>query len=119
MNSSNTASGYSNAVQSPEILTRARKSYVKALRLTNQALQNPADAKKDNTLFAVITLGMFETVTGCCEYSFLTWVKHIDGASILIKLRGLEQLNSEQGQHMLVQVIKDAICSKRNIPYVV
>lgn len=92
-------------------MTQARKTYVKALQLTNQALRDPVAVKNNSTLFAVMILGMFETVSGSCQDSLLTWTKHMDGAVALVKLRGLEQFATTAGQLMFFQVLSDSIAS--------
>lgn len=38
----------------------ARQEYGTALKLVNQALADPAEAKTDNTLFAVVLLALYE-----------------------------------------------------------
>jgi hypothetical protein len=41
-------------------LLHARRTYVKALSLTNAALRNPIEAKTDTTLMSVMLLGLYE-----------------------------------------------------------
>ncbi|KAE8452695.1 hypothetical protein EG329_013954 [Mollisiaceae sp. DMI_Dod_QoI] len=95
---------FSNAVHAPELMVRARKDYVNALQLTNAALQSPTEAKKDSTLFAVMVLGIFETLTGNNERSLAAWTEHINGAAALVKLRGRDQFNTPAGKRMFLQV---------------
>lgn len=38
----------------------SRRHYVEAIRSTNTALRNPEQAKQDNTLIAVLLLGLYE-----------------------------------------------------------
>lgn len=101
----------SNAVRAPELMVRARKDYVHALQLTNVALRSPVEAKKDSTLFAVMILGIFETVTGNNERSLAAWTEHINGAAALVKLRGPDQLNTDVGRRMFIQVTSSLMLS--------
>lgn len=107
----------SNAVHAPELMVRARKGYVHALQLTNTALRSPVDAKKDSTLFSVMILGIYETVTGSNERSLAAWTEHINGAATLVKLRGMEQLQTVVGQRMFLQVTSSLMisCVQRTI----
>jgi len=50
----------SNIRLSPRMLLKARQEYTTALSETNQALQDPILSKRDDTLAAVVLLGMFE-----------------------------------------------------------
>jgi len=97
--------GYSYAVRSPSLLMESRKSYAKALRLTNEALKSPVDCKKDSTASAIVILGIYEMVTGCNYRSLEAWAEHIRGAAALLKLRGYEQLKTTSGCRILGQVI--------------
>jgi hypothetical protein len=101
----------SNAVHAPELMVRARKDYVHALQLTNLALRSPVEAKKDTTLFAVMILGIFETITGNNDRSLAAWTEHINGAAALVKLRGTDQLQTVVGQRMFLQVTANLMLS--------
>lgn len=101
----------SNAVHAPELMVRARKGYVHALQLTNKALRSPVEAKKDSTLFSVMILGIFETVTGNNDRSLAAWTEHINGAATLVKLRGHDQLKTTVGQRMFLQVTSSLMLS--------
>jgi hypothetical protein len=100
---------FSNHIHSNELMARAKKGYVTALRLTNAALRSLTDVKKDSTLFAILILGVFETVTGANTQSVLAWTSHIQGATALVESRGIDQFNSEAGQRMFYQVISSLI----------
>ena len=108
---------FSNHIHSAELTARARKGYVTALRLTNAALRSPTDAKKDSTLFAIMILGIYETVAGTNAQSVLAWTSHVNGAAALIEYRGVEQFNSEAGQRLFYQVISNLMisCIQRTI----
>ena len=99
-------------------MIRARKDYVAAIQLTNAALKSAIDVKKDSTLFAVMILSIFETVTGNNERSLAAWTEHINGAAALVKLRGQEQFNTHAGKRMFLQVTSNLMlsCIQRTIP---
>lgn len=50
----------SNIRLSPRMMLQARKEYTTALSQTNYALRDPVLSKRDDTLAAVVLLGMFE-----------------------------------------------------------
>jgi hypothetical protein len=102
---------FSNHIHSPALTARARKGYVTALNLTNAALRSPTDAKKDSTLFAVMILGIYETVAGTNAQSVLAWTSHVNGAAALVDYRGIEQFNSEAGQRLFYQVVSNLMIS--------
>jgi hypothetical protein len=108
----------SNSLHTPELLIRSRKDYVTALRLTNAALRSPTDVKKDSTLFSVMILSIYEMITGTNERSLTAWTEHVNGATALVKLRGLEQFETDAGQRMFLQVLSYLMlsCIQRTIP---
>ncbi|KAL3470775.1 hypothetical protein BJX99DRAFT_238891 [Aspergillus californicus] len=94
----------SNMRMAPQLMLAARREYTTALSRTNAALMDPVLSKADDTLAAVVLLGMFE-VTTCTDGSFFDrWMKHTDGAAKLIEMRGLEQLERPEGLHLFTQV---------------
>ena len=52
--------GLSNTKHAPQVMVTARQIYARALRLTNAALRDPIESKTDQTLSAVMLLGLFE-----------------------------------------------------------
>lgn len=110
--------GCSHVTHSPQLMKGARQQYTKALRLTNEALVSPTDAKKDSTLLAIMILGIFETVTGYNQKSFIAWSQHIKGAAALVSVRGVEQLRTPAGRRMFIQVCTNLLicCIQRRLP---
>jgi hypothetical protein len=102
---------FSNSMHAPELMVRARRDYVTALQLTNLALRSPTEVKKDSTLFSVMILSIFETVTGSSERSLSAWTEHINGAAALVKLRGREQFRTPAGMRMFLQVTSNLMLS--------
>lgn len=102
---------FSHSVHAPELMVRASRDYVLALRLTNIALRSPTEAKKDSTLFAVMVLSVFETIAGTSNPSLVAWIEHINGAAALIKLRGREQFKTAAGRRLFQQVTSNLMVS--------
>ena len=71
----------------------ARCRYSRALRMTNKALADPDQAKSDDVFMAVILLGLFET-TPDDSHSLNSWTAHLDGARMLLRLRGRQGLHA-------------------------
>ncbi|KAL2060909.1 hypothetical protein VTL71DRAFT_8961 [Oculimacula yallundae] len=108
----------SNASRAPELAAESRRGYVKALRLTNEALRSPTAVKKDSTLFSVMVLSLYEMISGNNERSLDSWAEHIKGAAALVKIRGQEQFKNLTGQRMFLQVTSNLIlsCIQRTLP---
>lgn len=107
----------SSSFHSTELLNRSRKDYARALRLTNEALRSPTEVKQDSTLFSVMILSIYETITGCDSRSLTAWAKHVNGAAALVKLRGREQFETTAGQGMFLEVLSYLMlsCIQRTI----
>ncbi|CZS97219.1 related to negative acting factor [Rhynchosporium agropyri] len=107
-----------NASLAPEMMAKARWDYVKALRLTNEALRSPTSVKKDSTLFSVMVLSIYEMISGTNEVSLDSWAEHVKGAAALVRLRGPEQFKHPVGQRMFLQVTSNLLlnCIQRTIP---
>jgi hypothetical protein len=108
---------FANSIHAPELMNRARREYVTALRLTNAALKSPTEVQKDSTLFAVMILSIYETVSGTNERSLGAWTEHVNGAAALVKLRGMDQFKTLAGQRMFLQVTSNLMvsCVQRTI----
>ncbi|KAL8791176.1 MAG: hypothetical protein Q9195_006015 [Heterodermia aff. obscurata] len=96
--------GVSNVTKAPGLLEEAGKRYVTAVRHLNAALQSPVDVKKDTTLMAVMILGIFETLVGRSENSFVAWAAHLNGAAALMKIRGPEQMKTATARRLYGQI---------------
>ncbi|RAH53814.1 hypothetical protein BO85DRAFT_429058 [Aspergillus piperis CBS 112811] len=94
----------------PELKRAAGEQYGKALIATNNALRDPISAKSDSTLGAVILLGMYELNT--FPSPMRGWSQHVRGATKLVELRGMDQLNSATGIELFRLVrLQNAISS--------
>ncbi|KAF2175423.1 hypothetical protein K469DRAFT_610743 [Zopfia rhizophila CBS 207.26] len=96
--------GLGNATKCPQIMKKAREEYVSALSMTNKALQSAQTAKKDSTLISVLMLGMYENFTYQTKRSLMSWTKHINGATALLKLRGTDQFYDSIGVRIFQQL---------------
>jgi hypothetical protein len=108
---------YAHTAKAPSLMDNARRQYVKAVQLTNEALKSPKDVKEDSTLVAIMILGIFEAVTGSKSASLKNWEDHVNGAAAVIKLRGREQLHSIASRRMLVQATSSlsSTCIQRGV----
>ena len=70
----------------------ARESYLHALPLLNGALKSPESARSDSSLLAVLLLDLFEKITNRNPRSTDSWMSHVNGALVLVKLRDRKQL---------------------------
>ncbi|RFU24945.1 hypothetical protein B7463_g11392, partial [Scytalidium lignicola] len=102
---------FANSAQAPHLLQEARRDYIRALQLTNKALESPSSAKTDSTLFAVLILSIFETLAGSSQDSLNAWTKHIEGAAILIGLRGPSQFATAAGRRLFFHTISNLFIS--------
>lgn len=93
-----------NSTQQPELVNHARAKYLEAIHNVNTALASSSESIKDSTLMSVISLGMFEQVSG-----FETWVRHVEGAAALLVARGKSQFSSPVTIRMFSQVRADLV----------
>jgi hypothetical protein len=91
-------------VGEPEVMDRARRSYVQALLETNSSLADPVTATSDATLISVLLLSFFEAVVWTGLRTPESWTTHTRGALALTKLRGRQQFESSVGRQLFVQV---------------
>ncbi|KAI8965534.1 hypothetical protein F5Y11DRAFT_294155 [Daldinia sp. FL1419] len=82
---------------------RALHEYTKALNGTNAALRDPETQLADNTLAAVLLLGLFESITAK-QIGMLNWGSHTEGAIQIVKARGKKQLKTKAGLGLFIAV---------------
>jgi len=87
-----------------ETMRAARNQYSRALVATNSALQSPRESIQDETLASILLLSLFETIAHENQKSHDGWIAHIKGAVALLKLRGLQQLQTSLGRELFKQV---------------
>ena len=110
--------GVANLTRSTDIMDGARKSYGTALRLTNAALRNPREATKDETMLAILILGLFEMMTDPSAKSMKAWHEHVNGAAALAKMRGQTQFRSKAGIRMFMMLCQVVMitCVQKEMP---
>ncbi|KAL9124221.1 MAG: hypothetical protein Q9217_006428 [Psora testacea] len=86
---------------------RARTTFGQALKKTSAAIRDPIESFKDETLMAVLLLGLFERITASSSaskpYTNMTST-HNAGAAALVKHRGRENCTSPVAIGMLFAV---------------
>ncbi|PYH96733.1 C6 finger domain protein [Aspergillus ellipticus CBS 707.79] len=97
--------------QSTPLRVAAEKEYGNALQLITSAVANEQQAKDNATLAAVLTMAIFEVVCNRAPRSIDNWTNHINGAAALLELRGVEQLQNEQGLKLFIQMRYQIIIS--------
>ena len=83
---------------------------MKALSLTNKALQSKESATKDTMLLTVLLLDLFEWLANNGRNSTAeTESRHIDGALALVKVRGREQFKDPVSRRMFLQLSRNVL----------
>jgi hypothetical protein len=95
--------GVANLYKDPVLKREATRWYLDAIRLANAAISSSEEVRDDTTLFAVNLLTMFEATFN--EDTFQGWSNHVDGASLLVKLRGKDQISTPAGRRMYLHTI--------------
>ncbi|KAL2068930.1 hypothetical protein VTL71DRAFT_15268 [Oculimacula yallundae] len=88
---------------SKALLPTADLWYLKALKETKSALQDPKIASTDSTLAAVMLMAAFEQLTPS-RMKVGGWSSHIDGAVAVMKSRTLEQWRTPVGKRLFIAV---------------
>ena len=110
--------GVAEMSRSNEVLDAARRSYGRALRLTNAALRDPGEAAKDTTMLSVLVLGLFELVGGSRARGVESWQKHLEGAAALARMRGLAQFRTPAGVRLFFMLTQNTMisCIQNELP---
>ncbi|KAG7129849.1 Transcriptional regulatory protein moc3 like [Verticillium longisporum] len=92
-------------------LSAAQRHYLDAVRAMNQAIQDPTLAKSDETLAAVLLLGLYETLVTSSRGSIKEYINHMKGAAMMVKLRGEQGLATQEGEaiHCALNIANSAI----------
>ncbi|KAJ5131358.1 uncharacterized protein N7515_007397 [Penicillium bovifimosum] len=88
----------------PSLNDVAHREYGSALRLLNTALADIDQAKSNQTLGTVVLLAIYEVVTSRAPEDIDSWTNHINGATALLDLRGVEQLKSDAGLRLFLHL---------------
>lgn len=100
------------------IMRHARTTYNDAITHLHNALADPACISSDTTLFAVLVLGLFESITCRGEESLEAWKNHINGAATLIVRRGTAQFATTMGLRIFGEAVAHVftLCSRYGHP---
>ncbi|CAD6572298.1 MAG: hypothetical protein ASARMPRED_005228 [Alectoria sarmentosa] len=112
--------GLSNMKHAPELMVAAGQNYARVLRAITASIQDSKEASTDQTLIAVILLGLFETITCSNPESMRSWANHVSGATAIARLRGVDQLRTKIGRNIFaslrVQILVDCLQRRLIIP---
>lgn len=103
--------GLSKVTRCSETMMRARQSYGAALKLTNAALRDPAQAVRDSTMLSVLILGTYEFITGRTPQTMRAWKDHVNGAAALTRMRGIAPFRTKAGTRMFLMLCHSVLIS--------
>ncbi|PVH79815.1 C6 zinc finger protein [Cadophora sp. DSE1049] len=86
------------------------KRYTQALAALAEAIRDPVEATSDETLYTVLLLSGYETITFNSE-ALPAWGTHVDGAAALVKNRGTENFSTPFACMMFLFIRRNAIQS--------
>ena len=89
----------------------AVQKYSHALPLVNKALKSPDSASSNSTLVAVLLLDLFEKIINNNPRSTQSWMSHVNGALVLIKLRDKKQFQNSLGLGLSVRLSTNFLIS--------
>lgn len=95
--------GIANIYMDSELKREATQWYLRAIRMANAAISSPKDMRKDTTLVAINLLTMFEATF--TDDNFEGWSSHVDGAALLVKARGADQVHTAAGRRMYLHTV--------------
>lgn len=112
--------GIANMKHAPELMVAAGQKYARVLRSITATIQDSKEASTDQTLMAVLLLGMFEIITCSNPESMRSWANHVSGATAIARLRGTDQLRTPIGRNIFsslrVQILTDCLQRRLIIP---
>ncbi|KAL1311048.1 hypothetical protein AAFC00_001262 [Neodothiora populina] len=73
----------------------ATAMYTRAIIAVSSALQDPAEARSDETLQATLLLCLYESIRAS-DNTITAWSNHVDGATALVRARGSSQFANTQ-----------------------
>ena len=100
--------GLGSTTGSDSIMRSARTNYIDAIKRVNMTLVD-SRANNDSTIFAVMVLGLFESITCSCDESFEAWKHHINGVASLLVHRGAAQFRTKVGLQIFGEAISYVI----------
>ncbi|KAK0127531.1 hypothetical protein ONS96_007065 [Cadophora gregata f. sp. sojae] len=107
----------------PSILAFASAKYNSALLTISSQLRTIEGARSDQTMAAIMLLGLYETNTCNNRQSMDTWTRHITGALALLQVRGKELLSTPVGYNLFVylrtQLITNCLLRHAKVPAII
>lgn len=102
----------------PELLEQALIYYSAALTSTNNALCNRELVTLDSTLLNVLLLSMFEALTFRGRSSPDSWIMHVNGLAVILRMRGKERLDDVFGRRLFHHASSHILanCAQKWIP---
>ena len=91
--------GLAHSTHQADLRSRSRVMYTRTIKRMNQALSDPPTARRHSTIVTVLILSLYEFG----ESSLNGWDRHIQGATLLLELRGKAQFTTPVG----LQIFKD------------
>ncbi|UPK90449.1 hypothetical protein LCI18_001384 [Fusarium solani-melongenae] len=111
----------SNAGNAPAWRSEAFRMYGKAIRQLRNALQDSVERVSDQTLAAVMLMGMFETIASADVSSMKSFSQHTIAAAQCIEMRGPGQFRSEASLKLFIQMRRIIVMTSHQlqepIPY--
>ncbi|CAI7618733.1 unnamed protein product [Penicillium viridicatum] len=110
--------GLASTTGADSVMRKARSSYAEAIERVNVALVDSRVARNDSAIFAVMVLGLFESITCSGDESLEAWKCHINGAASLLILRGTSQFHTRQGLQIFGEAVSHVLtlCSRYDQP---
>ncbi|OQD93561.1 hypothetical protein PENSOL_c031G02953 [Penicillium solitum] len=110
--------GLASTTGADSVMRKARSSYAQAIERVNVALMNARVVRNDSAIFAVMVLGLFESITCSGDESLEAWKCDINGAASLLMLRGTSQFRTRQGLQIFGEAVSHVLtlCSRYDQP---
>ncbi|KAH6874444.1 hypothetical protein B0T10DRAFT_586429 [Thelonectria olida] len=99
-------------VREATLLSRIR--YVRAIQAIGKAIQDPREARNDETLYAILLLCGYETILQN-QNTPPAWGAHVDGAAALVKFRGTSEVHTPLSRSMFSFVRKSVVLGHMQI----
>jgi hypothetical protein len=95
--------GVANLYMDPALKQEATRWYLNAIKMANAAISSPEEVRSDTTLVAINLLTMFEATHN--DDNLAGWSNHVDGASLLVKLRGADGVRTAAGRRLYLHTV--------------
>ncbi|CEI70787.1 unnamed protein product [Fusarium venenatum] len=92
----------------------SRKRYIQAIKAIGKAIQDPQEMVNDQTLYAILLLSGYETISRDPDTT-QSWGAHVDGAAALVKFRSTIEAHSPLSRSMFGFVRKSVVIGHMQI----